>query len=86
MGKIDKTKAQVVRLRYFAGLTVRQAAEAMGISASTADNYWAYARAWLRVELRPDEATATNDWCFGRESARGLGDSRAEYALVDTPN
>jgi RNA polymerase sigma factor (TIGR02999 family) len=54
--KINRTKAQVVKLRYSAGLTVRQAAEAMGILASTADNYWAYARAWLRVELRPDDA------------------------------
>jgi RNA polymerase sigma factor (TIGR02999 family) len=54
--KIHKLKAQVVKLRYFAGLTVPQAAEAMGVSASTVDNYWAYARAWLRVELSPNAA------------------------------
>jgi RNA polymerase sigma factor (TIGR02999 family) len=40
-------KAEVVKLRYFAGLTADQAAEVMGISPSTADRHWAYARAWL---------------------------------------
>ena len=40
-------KAELVKLRFFAGLTLAQAAEAMGISVSTADRYWAYARAWL---------------------------------------
>jgi len=49
--RIDARKAAVVKLRYFAGLTVPQAAEALGISASTVDNYWAYARAWPRVEM-----------------------------------
>lgn len=51
---IDPPKAQVVKLRYFAGLTVPQVAEAMGVSTSTVDNYWAYARAWLGVELSSD--------------------------------
>jgi RNA polymerase sigma factor (TIGR02999 family) len=45
------SKAQVVKLRYFAGLTNRDAAEALGISASTADRYWTYARAWLQREM-----------------------------------
>ena len=49
--KTDAKKAAVVKLRYFAGLTVPQAAEVLGVSASTVDNYWAYARAWLRVEM-----------------------------------
>jgi RNA polymerase sigma factor (TIGR02999 family) len=49
--KKDKLKADLVKLRFFAGLTVPQAANALGISASTADNYWAYARAWLRLEV-----------------------------------
>ena len=43
----DPQKAKLVELRYFAGLTGEQAAEALGISATTADRYWAYARAWL---------------------------------------
>jgi RNA polymerase sigma factor (TIGR02999 family) len=41
-------KAELVKLRYFAGLTADQAAEAIGISPSTGDRHWAYARAWLR--------------------------------------
>jgi RNA polymerase sigma factor (TIGR02999 family) len=49
--QIDKLKADLVKLRFFAGLTIPQAAEALGISSSTADNYWAYARCWLRVEI-----------------------------------
>src|SRR5690349_24557536 len=42
----DARKARLVKLRFFAGLTNEQAAQALGISASTADNDWAYARSW----------------------------------------
>jgi RNA polymerase sigma factor (TIGR02999 family) len=44
-------QAELIKLRYFAGLTNEQAAATLGISCSTADNDWAYARAWLRLEL-----------------------------------
>jgi RNA polymerase sigma factor (TIGR02999 family) len=47
----DPRKADLVKLRFFAGLTNEQAAAALGISPSTADNDWAYARAWLRLEI-----------------------------------
>ena len=47
--------AQLVKLRFFAGLTIEQAAESLGISASTADSDWAYARAWLRLEMEGPE-------------------------------
>jgi RNA polymerase sigma factor (TIGR02999 family) len=47
----DKRVADLVKLRYFAELTTAQAAEALGISVSTAANDWAYARCWLRHEL-----------------------------------
>src|SRR4051794_39281372 len=57
----DKRKADLVRLRYFAGLTVDQAARALGISPSTADNDWAYARSWLRVAMLGDEADGPED-------------------------
>ena len=40
-------KAQLVKLRYFAGLTIEEAAQALGIGTSTADRHWAFARAWL---------------------------------------
>jgi RNA polymerase sigma factor (TIGR02999 family) len=48
----DPIKARLVELRYFAGLTGEQAAAALGISPTTADRYWAFARAWLRTEVR----------------------------------
>jgi RNA polymerase sigma factor (TIGR02999 family) len=49
--KQDRRKAELVKLRFFAGLTIEQAAQALGISTSTADNDWAYARCWLRLEI-----------------------------------
>jgi RNA polymerase sigma factor (TIGR02999 family) len=54
--RIDKRKADVVKLRFFAGLTNEQAAASLGISPSTADNDWAYARSWLRLEIDRDRA------------------------------
>jgi RNA polymerase sigma factor (TIGR02999 family) len=48
----DPLKAQLVELRYFAGLTGDQVAEVLGISASTADRHWAFARAWLQAKVR----------------------------------
>jgi len=47
----DPRKAELVKLRYFAGLTIEQAAEALGIGTSTADRDWSYARAWLFREM-----------------------------------
>jgi RNA polymerase sigma factor (TIGR02999 family) len=48
----DPLKARLVDLRYFAGLTSDQAAQVLGISPSTADRHWAYARAWLQSAVR----------------------------------
>jgi RNA polymerase sigma factor (TIGR02999 family) len=47
----DSRKAELVKLRFFAGLTICQAAAALGIAESTADADWAYAKSWLRLEL-----------------------------------
>jgi RNA polymerase sigma factor (TIGR02999 family) len=47
----DPVKAELVKLRHFGGLTIREAAKALGISGTTADRYWAYARAWLHQEI-----------------------------------
>jgi RNA polymerase sigma factor (TIGR02999 family) len=44
-------QAQLVKLRYFAGLSNREAAEVLGISTATASRYWVYARAWLQREM-----------------------------------
>lgn len=52
LAEADPQKARLVELRYFAGLTGEQAAEALGISPTTADRHWAYARAWLQAEVR----------------------------------
>jgi RNA polymerase sigma factor (TIGR02999 family) len=53
----DKRKADLVKLRFFAGLTMVQAAQALGISASTADNDWAYAKSWLSLDMLRGETT-----------------------------
>src|SRR2546421_6672983 len=50
-------KAELVKLRYFAGLTVTEAAKVLGISTSTADRHWTYARAWLFREISCDDET-----------------------------
>ena len=48
----NKVEAELVKLRYFVGMTIAEAAEVLGISARTADNYWAHARAWLFREIK----------------------------------
>jgi RNA polymerase sigma factor (TIGR02999 family) len=58
LAQMDPSKAELVKLRYFAGLTLEQAAEALGMSRSSAYENWAYARAWLHAEItRGDEKT-----------------------------
>jgi RNA polymerase sigma factor (TIGR02999 family) len=52
----DPLKARLVELRFFAGLTGDQAAELLGISPSTADRHWVFARAWLRREMEAGRA------------------------------
>ena len=47
----DARAAELVKLRFFAGLTRHQAAEALGVSVATADNDWAYAKGWLKAEM-----------------------------------
>ncbi len=49
--KQDERRAKLVKLRFFARLTIEQAAEILGIATSTAQNDWAYARYWLRLEI-----------------------------------
>ena len=48
----DRMAADLIQLRYFAGLTFAQSSEILGISTRTAERMWAYARAWLRCEMR----------------------------------
>src|SRR5262245_24906755 len=48
----DKQKTELVKLRYFVGMTIEEAADVLGISSGTAKRHWAYARAWLAEEIR----------------------------------
>jgi RNA polymerase sigma factor (TIGR02999 family) len=53
--QVDRTAAKVVKLRYFAGLTMPQAAEALGLPLRSAERNWTYARTWLHRELSPGD-------------------------------
>jgi len=58
--QLDEIKARLVKLRYFAGLTIPQVAKALGVSTTTADRWWSYARAWLHAELKKGEARSAD--------------------------
>jgi RNA polymerase sigma factor (TIGR02999 family) len=51
----DPRAAELVKLRFFAGLTVSEAATALGVSVATAENDWAYAKSWLKLQLAADD-------------------------------
>lgn len=53
----DPVKADLVQLRYFAGLTLPQAADALGISRASASRYWSYAKTWLYLAITGDDPT-----------------------------
>ena len=57
---IDPRKAELVKLRYFVGMSFEEVSTALGIAVPTAKQWWAYARAWLTVELRAGAATSGN--------------------------
>lgn len=50
----DATAAEIVKLRYFAAVSLDEAAEMLGINRATAYRHWAYARAWIRAEMRSE--------------------------------
>jgi RNA polymerase sigma factor (TIGR02999 family) len=53
--ELDPVRAELVKLRFFAGLTMPEAAAALGLSLATVERYWTFARTWLYAELgRPD--------------------------------
>lgn len=60
LAAVDPVKAELVELRYFAGLTLAEAAEALGISRATASRYWTYARAWLYDRISGEENGVSN--------------------------
>jgi RNA polymerase sigma factor (TIGR02999 family) len=61
LAAVEPQKAELVKLRSFAGLSLDAAADLLGISPSTADRWWAYARAWLRVEIEGEKPDSS--WC-----------------------
>ena len=60
LAKEHPAKAQLVNLRYFGGLTHEEAAAALGISVSTADRHWAYARAWLYRQMSSEAGESSS--------------------------
>jgi RNA polymerase sigma factor (TIGR02999 family) len=69
LGREDPLCGRLVSLRFFAGLTQAEAAEALGLPRRTADRHWAYARAWLYERLSRGAARAASD---SRENRAGL--------------
>jgi RNA polymerase sigma factor (TIGR02999 family) len=61
LAALDPVKADLVKLRYFAGLTIERAAAALGISPATANRYWAYSRAWLFQQVAGEAALENPD-------------------------
>jgi DNA-directed RNA polymerase specialized sigma24 family protein len=59
LAREEPIKAEVVKLRYFAGLSLEETAACLGISEATAKRYWAVARAWLFAALSDDETGDT---------------------------
>jgi RNA polymerase sigma factor (TIGR02999 family) len=58
LAQVNPSKAELVRLRFYAGTSVSEAAKVLGVSTSTAERYWAYARSWLYCELNGQEQDA----------------------------
>jgi RNA polymerase sigma factor (TIGR02999 family) len=56
----EPVKAELVKLRFFAGLTVPEAARVLGLSLATAERHWGYARVWLYAELHEPDAGGEN--------------------------
>jgi RNA polymerase sigma factor (TIGR02999 family) len=54
LAALNAVRAEVVKLRFFAGLTMPEVAQTLGISLPTAERYWAFARTWLYAELKAD--------------------------------
>jgi RNA polymerase sigma factor (TIGR02999 family) len=58
LADIEPVKAELVKLRFFAGLTMPQAANALGVSLATAERYWTFSKAWLYSELADQPPTS----------------------------
>jgi RNA polymerase sigma factor (TIGR02999 family) len=70
LAKESPARAELVKLRFFAGLTVSEAAEVLGISLATAERYWTYARTWLYAELSDTEDSSPSPERLADERVR----------------
>jgi RNA polymerase sigma factor (TIGR02999 family) len=61
LSEVHPVKAELIKLRYFAGLTNEEAAQALDISTATAERHWAYARAWLYRRISGSETSERRD-------------------------
>lgn len=68
LSAVNARAANVVLLRFFAGLTEAQVAEQLGVSAATVERTWAFARAWLFNEIEHDKNFSSDVWENGREN------------------
>ena len=59
--RLDENRARVVKLRFFAGLTIPEVARAMNISVATAERYWSFARTWLFAEMSEEASSETSE-------------------------
>jgi RNA polymerase sigma factor (TIGR02999 family) len=74
LASLDSQAAQLVPLHYFAGLSIPEATQNLGVSPRTADRLWAFARAWLLREIAGEAPEALNSWKNGwRDFARKCG-------------
>jgi RNA polymerase sigma factor (TIGR02999 family) len=80
----DPGKAEVVKLRYFAGLTMEQTAESLGISLATANRWWNYARAWLHQEISGPEGSPRMPvpWRSGWQATAAVARRRVAQLLA----
>src|SRR5262249_18299997 len=75
---VDEPKAKLVKLRYFGGLTIEQAAPILGISRTTAKRWRAYARAWLYQQVRaPNSFSSRCNLQIGNDSQRSISHKEA---------
>jgi RNA polymerase sigma factor (TIGR02999 family) len=71
LAKEDSLKAEVVQLRFFAGMSHEEAGTVLGISAVTVKRHWRYARAWLHKELHPGDDSHSPSWTDRNSSEEG---------------
>jgi RNA polymerase sigma factor (TIGR02999 family) len=76
-------QAEVVKLRYFAGMTNEEASQVLGVSVATVKNYWTFARSWIFHEIRNPQPVLARQEAGGKKSSQGLATSSRNLALLN---